>query len=165
MADNESPLSNLITQIKLLDDNITQILKDEGSENVIKNYVTPILLALANSVDQAFQALNSVSQTASVALVTAEKTLASEVLENVAEITSEISEALTDLLTGLSSKMDANDLAKAQKIEGLIAELYEQTESWLPSDDEDEDEDEDDSDEEADEDESEEDAEPEAAKG
>ncbi len=138
MTTNESPLQNLIQQIKLLDDNITQILQEEGSENVIKNYVTPILLALANSVDQAFQALNSVSQTASVALVTAEKTLASEVLENVADITNELSEALTDLLTTLSSKMDANDLAKAQKVEHLLSELYEQTESWLSDDDDDE---------------------------
>jgi hypothetical protein len=142
MTTNESPLQNLIQQIKLLDDNITQILQEEGSENVIKNYVTPILLALANSVDQAFQALNSVSQTASVALVTAEKTLASEVLENVADITNELSEALTDLLTTLSPKMDANDLAKAQKVEHLLSELYEQTESWL-SDDEDDDDEED----------------------
>ena len=152
MSNNETPLQNLLQQIKLLDDNISQILKEEGSDNVIKNYVTPILLALANSVDQAFQALNSVSQTASVALVTAEKTLASEVLENVADISAELTEAFSELLTSLSSKMTPEDLTKAQNIERLLAELYDQTESWLSSDEEDEEGDDEEAEEEAEED-------------
>ncbi len=143
----ESPLQNLLEQVQILNANIATIVTEEGADGVIKNYVTPILLALTNSMEQAFLGLNSVSQTASIALVTAEKTYASEVLENVSDITTDLSVEISDFVTAIKDRLNEADVEKLVKIENLLVELQEQVDSWN-GDDEDEDDDEDEGDDE-----------------
>jgi len=150
----ESPLQNLLEQVQILNANIATIVADEGADGVIKNYVTPILLALTNSMEQAFLGLNSVSQTASIALVTAEKTYASEVLENVSDITTDLNVEISDFVTSIKDRLNESDVEKLVKIENLLVELQEQVDSWNGDDeDEDDDEDDDEGDDEANEDE------------
>jgi len=136
----ESPLQNLLEQVQILNANIATIVADEGADGVIKNYVTPILLALTNSMEQAFLGLNSVSQTASIALVTAEKTYASEVLENVSDITTDLSVEISDFVTSIKDRLNESDVEKLVKIENLLVELQEQVDSWNGDDEDDDDE-------------------------
>ena len=142
----ESPLQNLLEQVQILNANIATIVTEEGADGVIKNYVTPILLALTNSMEQAFLGLNSVSQTASIALVTAEKTYASEVLENVSDITTDLSVELSDFVTSIKDRLNEADVEKLVKIENLLVELQEQVDSWNDEDDDEDDEDDEDDD-------------------
>jgi hypothetical protein len=144
---NKSPLEALVQQVKMLDSNISEIIAKDGLEAVIKDYICPILAALTNSLDQAFIGMNEVAKSASVALVTAEKTLASEVLTNVADISEDLSMAFVSLLEDFQEHIKPEHQAKLVAIQELLNELQEQVEPWAEFEDDDEEGDDEESDE------------------
>jgi hypothetical protein len=147
---NKSPLEALVQQVKMLDSNISEIIAKDGLEAVIKDYICPILAALTNSLDQAFIGMNEVAKSASVALVTAEKTLASEVLTNVADISEDLSMAFVSLLEDFQEHIKPEHQAKLVAIQELLNELQEQVEPWAEFEDDEDGDDEDGDDEDED---------------
>lgn len=132
----QTPLQTLVSQIRMLDEQVSAMMQQEnGIQNVIENYICPILTALATALDQSFSGLNNVAQTASVALLTSEKTLAGDTLAQVADISAELEEKLESLK--LSPTDDRNPLLES--IKELNYELIELTLMWLRDSDDDED--------------------------
>lgn len=139
----QSPLHALVQQVKLLDANISEIVAKDGLEAVVKDYLCPIIAALTNSLDQAFVGLNEVAKSASVALVTAEKTLAAEVLSNVADISTELSDEFVSLLESIQEHLKPEHQEKLAHIRVLLDELEEEVAPWAEEySDEDEEDDE-----------------------
>ncbi len=139
----QSPLQALVNQVKMLDANIAEIIAKDGLEVVVKDYICPILAALTNSLDQSFVGLNEVAKSASVALVTAEKTLAAEVLSNVADISNDLSVEFVALLESLQEHIKPEHQERLVAIQGLLDELQEQVEPWAEYDEDDDDDDDD----------------------
>ena len=98
-----SPLHALVEQVTQLQNNITKLLKQNGQNAVITDYIVPILAALTNGLDQSLVGLNSVAQTSQLALVTSEKTLAGEVLSSVSEISNDLSLAFASKIMSSSN--------------------------------------------------------------
>jgi hypothetical protein len=131
----QSPLQALVDQVKMLDANISEIIAKDGLEAVIKDYICPILSALTSSLDQSFVGLNEVAKSASVALVTAEKTLAAEVLSNVADISNDLSIEFVGLLESLQEHIKPEHQERLIAIKELLDELQEQVEPWAEYED------------------------------
>ena len=151
-----SPLQTLVEQVATLEANISKILKQQGVEAVLSDYICPILSTLANAVDQSLVGLNNVAQTAQTTLITSEKTVASEVLSSVCDINNELTTAFAELVNSMAARLQEEDKQKLREIQDLLIELQEIVEPWNTGDDEDDEdddeEDDDDDDEEDDED-------------
>ncbi len=135
-----SPIKALVEQTQLLDESIEKLIKQNGLEVVIKDYIVPIIATLTQAVDQNFIAMSNVAQTASVALMTAEKTVAAEILSDVADISNVLVDDFSTLLDAIKDRLSAEELAKAKEIQDLHLELQELVEPWDSLDDLDDDE-------------------------
>jgi uncharacterized coiled-coil DUF342 family protein len=124
----QTPLQTLVSQIRMLDEQVSAMMQQEnGIQNVIENYICPILTALATALDQSFAGLNNVAQTASVALLTSEKTLAGDTLSQVADISAELEEKLEALTLSLNDEQSA----LLESIKELNYESIDLTLMWL----------------------------------
>jgi len=121
------PIQTLVQQVKMLDENIGSMLKS-GSKvhDIIEDYICPILHAMAVAIEQSFAGLNNVAQTASVALITSEKTLAGETLTQVA---SSLTSA-DDMMVTFAEKLPPELLAEFNAIHDQVADALDTVLAW-----------------------------------
>lgn len=113
----EDPLQTLVSQVRMLDENVSEMLQSGTSaESVIEDYLCPIMHAMAVAVEQSFAAISQVAQTASIALVTSERTLASETLQQIGDNLSEAEGKLDEIL----NKIPAEFRKEIEDIHALV---------------------------------------------
>lgn len=131
---NTDPIQTLVQQVRMLDENIGSMLKGGSKANeIIEDYICPILHAMAVALEQSFAGLNNVAQTASVALITSEKTLAGETLNQVASSLTSADE----LMVAFAEKLSPELLSEFNSIHDHVADALDAVLAWSGDDESD----------------------------